>query len=158
MPIFNMHTEAEWRRILETMQKKTSLAMSLTDPEGKILLSVGTRNPLCTRIRENSETLTYICSQTNTAMTMQVKATKDIVVEYCEAGMIRAAIPIIVKDQIIGQITGCGLIGDPDEIDAYYLAQTLDATEDQVQKMLGDAERNPEFSAEAFKELFVELV
>ena len=39
MPIFSVHTEAEWRRILETMQEKTALAMSLTDPEGKILLS-----------------------------------------------------------------------------------------------------------------------
>ncbi len=137
MDLFEIRDRDDWMKLLTDAFEKSGLAMSLTDPGGKIVLSAGTRNPLCTNIRENSQALTYICSQTNTAMTQQVKKTMQSVLDTCDAGMLRIAIPIIRNGELVGQITGCGVAEDLEEIDPFYLSQQIGRSEKDVEELVG---------------------
>lgn len=128
---------AKWQGILEKLGFSSKLVVSLTDAKGGILLtSSNARNPLCNSIRNKPEALKFICSQTNTAMTQQVHATREPVIETCEAGMLRIAIPVIYENEIVGQITGCGVMEAPEEIDAFYLSKQIDITEENVSELM----------------------
>lgn len=153
MDVYKLQDEKAWRKTLHTISDKLGLAMSLTDAAGKILLSEGSRNPLCAKVRENTDTLVAFCSSTNAAMTAQIKAGKKAVADYCEGGLIRVAVPLMLENELIGQVTGCGLAGDPEEIDAFYLARELQLEESLVNELLTDIGRNPEYSVEALKDL-----
>lgn len=141
MELFTLCKSEQWQEILEKLSQKSKLVMSLTDPGGKIFLtSSGVRNPLCTEIRNKPEALKFICSQTNTAMTQMVSRTKEPVVETCEGGMLRVAVPVLFEGEILGQITGCGVLDNPDEIDAFYLSKQTGLEESVINEMIKDIE------------------
>ena len=126
--------------MLETLGRKYGLAMAVVDEEGKIVLSAGTRNPLCEQIRVNEESLTYICSQTSAAMSRELKTTLQPLVETCEAGMLRIAVPIVKEGRLIGQVTGCGVAEDDQAIDPETLALQMGKTEETVAELARDVE------------------
>lgn len=151
MNIISIMEESQWRELLSELFQRVGLAMSLTDPGGKILLHEGARNELCVLIREKPDTLSGICSQTNIAMLGQAKSTKAAVVDYCEAGLIRVAVPIYIDGELLGQVTGCGLMEDPDVVDAFFLSKELGIEEKQAMDLSADISKNPESSMEALK-------
>ncbi len=158
MDVLSILSEELWKEKLQEMFKETGLAMSLTDGGGKILFGEGTRNPLCERIREQPDTLASFCSQTNMAMIVQAKAAKQAVVDFCEGGLIRIAIPLFDGEELIGQVTGCGLVGNPEEIDPFYIAQELNTEESIIKDLAEKVAKNPEFSLEALKDKLVSFV
>ena len=158
MDPFEIRDRESWISLLTTVAEASGLAMSLTDPGGKIILSAGDRNPLCTKIRDNSQALTYICSQTNTAMTQQVKETMKPVLETCEGGMLRLAMPIIRNGEVIGQVTGCGVAEDLEEIDPFYLSQQIGLTEEEVGELVGKVPvKTPESLQDIAKDVLPKL-
>ncbi len=136
MNVFDIKTEEEWCGLLDGFHDQTGLAVSLTDPNGKILLTCGVRNPLCQAIRDKPETLTYVCSQTNMAMTAEVKATRHAVLESCEAGLVRVAIPVLKDGELVAQVTGCGIAASKDEIDVFMLSRQLGLEETEINELV----------------------
>ena len=72
------------------------------------------------------------------------------VIDCCDAGLSRIAVPIISKKTVIGQITACGSALHKDEIDTFYIAQQLDVNEDEILQI---AATTPVISKERIEEL-----
>ena len=138
MDLYTIHDRDTWQAMVDELAETTRMAAALTDAGGAILQSAGDRYPLCQVIRDNREALTFICSQTNTVMLAQVRHTLQPVLEECEAGLIRVVVPIVRSGQVVGQLTACGLAGDPEEIDPFLIASQVGITEERVNELLPD--------------------
>ena len=93
--LYRIRSEAQWEELLEEVANQTLMTAMLTDREGAILKIRGNRNPLCSRIRQSRDSQSAICGQTNTAMLEEARTTLSPVVEECEAGLLRIAVPIV---------------------------------------------------------------
>ncbi len=153
-PLKAMRSAEQWQAFLDSWFRKTQMAASLTDPDGSIILNAGDdrRSPVCTKVRERKETLSFVCSQTNTAMTAMLKTAKEPLSEICEAGMQRNAVPILRDGELIGQVTLCGKTIDPEEVDPFMLAQTLGISEKEAEALAETAEVVSEEELESLME------
>jgi ligand-binding sensor protein len=138
MTPLELKTKDEWQRILEAISKETGMSVALSDDQGKILIDVGERFPLCLEVRQNPESLTFICSQSNTSMLAMVKKSLRPMVEECEAGLLRMVVPVVHEGALIGQITACGVRGD--DVDAFLISKQVGIEEETVEAL---AERSP---------------
>ncbi len=156
--VLDVKAESDWLRIVEKLCQNLDMPVSLTDADGKILMSAGERNPLCAHIREKTETLQAVCSQTAAAMTAALKASKAPVIDLCEAGLARVAVPIFHENEIVGQVSVCGKATDFDEIDPYYLAMTLDISEVEVGALVKKVQAISDEEMQSFSNVVMKAV
>jgi len=135
MEPFDVKTKEEWETLLNGLSNKVKMAASLTDKDGNIILTKGNRYPLCAKIRENKGSLTFICSQTNRAMLVEVMGTMRPVVDLCEAGLCRMVVPIIAQGKMAGMVTACGVAIEGEEIDEFLIAKQAELSEDEVAEL-----------------------
>jgi len=146
MNVLDLKSKEEWEAILHRIAQKTKMTVTLTDDKGTHILSTqGTRCPLCSKIREKKEALTFICSQCNTAMLEEAKQTLEPVVDFCDAGLARMVVPILRDGVLIGQLTACGGAVRDEEIDLFLVAQQVGISEEEAQAL---AETTPAVSTE----------
>lgn len=148
-----LKNETQWREILRKIQQETGMEASLTDSEGSILLEEGDRFPICKRIREKKEALTFICSQTNSAMLGEVKGTLKPAIEECEAGFLRIAIPIVDDGELTGQIVACGLRSE--DFDPFLISKQLGISEEEAEDL---AKESPLGEEEELEEKVSQIV
>lgn len=151
-----LKTNEEWLDILKTVSSETGMEASLTDEKGKLLIEEGSRYPLCLKIRENSESLTFICSQSNTSMLAMVLKTLKPIVEECEAGFLRMVVPVLHEGELVGQVTACGVRGD--DVDSFLIAKQVGIEESLVDEMkekspLGDEDQLQELAKKYFERI-----
>lgn len=158
MNVYDIKSESEWNAVLDALYEEVGMAASLTDPVGKMLQISGDRYPLCEAIRADEQSLTFVCSQTNTVMLAEVKQTLKPMVDECEVGLLRMVVPLVHEGELVGQITACGRVGDPEDADVFLLSKQLKVEEQEAQRLL---EQTPVLSVdearEAAERLFAEL-
>jgi ligand-binding sensor protein len=136
MTPLDLKTKEEWEVILDGFAQETNMTACVTDDAGKQLLCRVDRYPFCAAVRDNREALTFICSQTNTAMLASVKQTLQPAVDACEVGLLRVVVPVVSDGTLVGQVTACGLAPDGEEIDAFLPAKQLNISEEEVEDLL----------------------
>lgn len=132
---YDIMSEEEWARVLDGFAEQTRMAVSLTDAEGTILAGSGERPPVCRRIRDNPEALTSVCSQSNQAMLAVARQTGEPVVELCEAGLMRIAVPVMKDDELAAQITACGRLPTGSEVETFLVSKLLGIEELEVERL-----------------------
>jgi ligand-binding sensor protein len=151
MDVLDLKSKEDWQAVLHEIADKTKMTVTLTDDKGNhILHTQGTRCPLCSKIREKKEALTFICSQCNTAMLEEAKQILEPVVDFCDAGLTRMVVPIVRDGVLIGQLTACGGAAKDEEIDLFLVAQQVGITEEEVQSL---ADTTPAVSTEEVKKV-----
>lgn len=135
MTPLDVKSRGEWETILDRFSSDSNMTSCLTDEAGKQIMCRFDRYPLCAGIRENEKSLTFICSQTNTAMLAVVSKTRQPEIDFCEAGMIRVVVPIIRNGDMIGMVTACGLASRDEAINTFLISRELGVSEEQVINM-----------------------
>jgi ligand-binding sensor protein len=132
MTPLDLRSKEEWEGILDRVATDANMTACLMDEAGALLFCRYDRYPLCAAIRANQDATTFICSQTNTVMLATVEKTRQPAVDFCEAGLIRLVVPILHGDEMVGQVTACGLAVKDEEPDAFLVAKQLGISEEEV--------------------------
>jgi ligand-binding sensor protein len=143
-----LKTEQEWQEILDRFAREIGMTACLTDDKGGLLQCRGDRPPLCKAIRDKPQALTFICSQTNSAMLAEAKVTLRPQIDLCEAGLLRVVVPLIHDGVLVGQIAACGLAPLDQELDSFLIGKQLGLSEEQVLEL---ARATPRASEEALR-------
>jgi ligand-binding sensor protein len=147
-------TKNEWEEILDGFARKTGMTTCLGDEKGNPIQCKADRYPLCVAIRGNQESLTFICSQAATTMSAVIRKTIKPELDYCQAGLMRVAVPIVRNGETVGQIFACGVASEEEEIDASSLSKQLGISEDEVREA---AKATPVGSEEEIESAAAEL-
>jgi ligand-binding sensor protein len=132
MTLMDLKKNEEWESILNRFSQDAKMTACLIDDKGTPLICRSDRYPLCQSIRENQEAATFICSRINVAMLAVVKKTRRPEIDICDAGLMRAVVPIFRDDTFFGQIAACGLASTDEEIDSFLVAKQLGISEERV--------------------------
>ncbi len=136
MELMDLLGREKWQRLLDDLSDRTGVVAMLLDEEAALLLKSGVQNRLCNAIREKEENRTFICAMSARGMTGEVKATLQPVNEFCEAGLKRFTVPVVHEGKFIGQVAGCGIITDREEIDIWSLARQMDLSEEVATQLV----------------------
>ena len=135
MTPMDLRSKEEWEGLLTRVAEEVRMTACLTDAKGGIIMGVGDRYPLCGAIRANQEAISFICSQTNMAMLSVIQETRQPEVDLCEVGLLRMVVPIFRDNELVGQVTACGLVEDPEDLDTFLASKELNIAEEQVEDL-----------------------
>jgi ligand-binding sensor protein len=89
-------------------------------------------NKLCPEIKANKESLAVICAAGNQNFMAQAKKTKKTIIDECDAGLIKIAVPIFVNGEFLGTAGGCGRLPAGGEVESYIIEKTAGISESEI--------------------------
>ena len=173
MKLTDLLSIEKWIDFEKEINKRSYLNACVFDAEGNRITGFKEwANRLCPAVKATENGQQFICSAAHQVIALQVKQTEEPVVEFCDAGLIKIAVPIFVNGTFMGVAGGCGLLGETGEIETYavhkatgidleeveQLADGIDRIESdqinstiafiqtQVDRIVNDSEKNPDFA------------
>ncbi|HDD35246.1 MAG TPA: hypothetical protein ENF30_00430 [Candidatus Desulfofervidus auxilii] len=139
----------EWQRFAAEIFEKYGMNAAINDSEGNVIHPApGWANEICPLIKGDPQRR-VVCASAQQNM-MKVAKDKNItIIEECDVGFTKFVVPIFYKNEFLGTAGGCGVVLKGSEIDTFYLAQLLNKTEEEVEKMLSSVK---EISEEELKQ------
>ena len=134
----------KWVEIEQEINRQSGLNAAVYDVEGvKILELEKWPNRLCPALRETEKGQQFICAVAHQNIAAQTVKTGKTVVDECDAGLMKFAVPIFLGDEFLGVAGGCGLLRNEEEVDAYLVHRTTGLDEEVVEDLSENIETIP---------------
>jgi ligand-binding sensor protein len=95
-------------------------------------------NQLCPALRATEKGQEYICAVAHQNIAAQAIKTRKTIVNECDAGLMKFAVPIFVDNEFLGVAGGCGLLRDQQQVDTYLVHRTTGLAEEVVEDLAKD--------------------
>jgi ligand-binding sensor protein len=89
-------------------------------------------NRLCPEIKGNPDSLAAICAPGNQNFMARAEKTREPVIDECDAGMLKIAVPIFNGNAFLGTAGGCGLLPAGGEVETFLIEKTAGLTEKKI--------------------------
>lgn len=141
MKLVDIMPVEKWEEIEKEINKRSGFNAAVYDAQGiRITEFKKWANRLCPAIRQTEKGLQSICSVAHQNVAAQVLKTRETVVDECDAGLMKFAVPIFVDDEFLGVAGGCGKLRGEGQVDVYLVHRTADLDEKVVGDLSGDIE------------------
>jgi ligand-binding sensor protein len=159
MKLTDILSVEEWARFEKELSDRFKLNCTVYKSDG---ISVTGKqnfcNKLCPEIKANKDALSAICAPGNQNFMARAKQTRKAVIDECDAGLLKIAVPIYVGEEFLGTAGGCGLLLEGGEVEEFMVQKTTGFTEEEIETLcqgLGTMtdERAQEVAADIEKEI-----
>ncbi|EGB14929.1 Transcription regulator,histidine kinase sensor-like protein [Pseudodesulfovibrio mercurii] len=131
MTLKDLVPEEELVRLQQDLHDRFGLNADIMDGEGHRLFGSTWGNDLCRAIRDDDKGFSAICATAGQMFTQLLKEGEPFV-EYCDAGMVRVGVPVVVDGEVIGGVGGCGLVPADEEVDEFAIGMMSGLSEDAI--------------------------
>lgn len=133
MELKDILSEEEWVRFEKEMSDRFRLNCTVYNASGVgITGRPNWCNRLCPEIKANKDSLAAICAPGNQNFMALARQTRKAVIDECDAGMIKIAVPIFMNGEFLGTAGGCGLIPKGGEVETFIVQKTTGLDEDEI--------------------------
>jgi ligand-binding sensor protein len=115
-------------------------------------------NRLCPAIKDTDKGQSFICAPAHMNITAQAMRGRMMVIEECDAGMIKLVVPIFMGEEFIGAVGACGMKFEDGDIDAFLVNKMTDIAEETVESLSATVPAIARDKAEALGRYIVESV
>ena len=141
MELIDIMLLEKWVEIEKEINRRSGLNAAVDDVRGKRITDyIKWANKLCPSLRATEKGLQSICSVAHQNVAARVLKTHQTVIEECDAGLMKFAVPIFVQDEFVGVAGGCGKLRGQGQVDAYLVHRTTDLDENLVNNLAGEIE------------------
>jgi len=93
-------------------------------------------NNLCPVIKANEKGQTFICATAQRHIAAMAQKSRKPVVEECDAGMVKIVVPVFVKGEFLGSVSGCGLLPtDRGKVESFLVNKTMGIDEEEIERL-----------------------
>ena len=82
-------------------------------------------NRLCPEIKADDKGQSFICAVAHMNIAGMALKARGPVVEECDAGLLKLAVPIVVKGEAIGVVGACGVLISDSDVDSFMINKTI---------------------------------
>lgn len=133
MKLTDILSKEAWARFEKELSDRFHLNCSVYNVNG---LSVTGKqnfcNNLCPTIKANKDALAAICAPGNQNFMARAKQAKKAIIDECDAGLLKIAVPIFVGEEFIGTAGGCGVLLEDGEVEDFMVHKTTGLSEDEI--------------------------
>lgn len=133
MELTDIATLKEWIQFEKELFDRFRMNCTVYKPSGQgVTGKPNWCNALCPQIKGNPNSLSAICAPGNQNFMAQAKQTRKPVIGECDAGLLKIAVPVYVKEKFLGTAGGCGRLPEGGEIETFLLERTLGLGKDEI--------------------------
>jgi ligand-binding sensor protein len=131
----------KWAEIEKEINKRAGFNACVYNTQGvRITEYRKWANRLCPAIRETDKGLQSICSVAHQNIAARAVRSRSTIIDECDAGLMKFAVPIFVEDEFVGVAGGCGKLRGEGQVDTYLVHRTAGLDEKVVQDLAGEIE------------------
>ena len=150
MELIDIMPVENWVEIEKEINARSGFNAAVYDVRGMRITNFKKwANRLCPSIRETEKGLQSICSVAHQNVAAQVLKTRQTVIDECDAGLMKFAVPIFVDDEFLGVAGGCGKLRGEGQVDAYLVHRIADMDQSVVDGLAAEIETISENSLES---------
>ena len=150
MELTNMLSVEDWIRFEQELHDRFNLNCTVYNTAGiSITGNPNWCNRICPEIKAHKESLAVICAAGNQNFLAQAQRTGKPVIDECDAGLIKIAVPIFVDGEFLGTAGGCGRPPEGVELETFIIEKTTGLSEDDIRKLCRDLKTMTEDQAQA---------
>ncbi|MGD9368295.1 MAG: PocR ligand-binding domain-containing protein [Desulfobacteraceae bacterium] len=128
-----------WKSLENEICARSGLTASVFNIEGIRIRPIEKwPNRLCPEIKANPKGQSFICATAHMNIAILAKTSKEPVIEECDAGLIKLVVPILVNDEFVGTVAGCGLLLDDGEVDTFLVNKITEIDEAHLESLAED--------------------
>ena len=136
MELTDILSVEEWARFEKELSDRFKLNCTVYKADG---ISVTGKqnfcNKLCPEIKANKDALAAICAPGNQNFMAMAKQTKKAVIDECDAGLLKIAVPIFVGEEFLGTAGGCGVLLGDGEVEDFMVQKTTGLDEEAIETL-----------------------
>jgi ligand-binding sensor protein len=92
-------------------------------------------NRLCPEVKANKDSLAAICAPGNQNFMARARQTGQPVIDECDAGLLKIAVPIFSNGEFLGTAGGCGLLPPGGEVETFLLEKTTGLSQERIAEL-----------------------
>lgn len=139
MELTDIMTLENWMEIEKEINRRSGFNAAVYDAQGMRITDFKKwANKLCPSIRKTQQGLQSICSVAHQNVAARVLKTRATVIDECDAGLMKFAVPIFVDGEFLGVAGGCGKLRGEGKVDAYLVHRTAELDEKFVENLARD--------------------
>jgi len=128
-----------WNALEEEIRNRSGLNAAVFNVQGIRIIPVSQwPNRLCPEIKADPKGQSFICATAHMNIALQAKESRDMVIEECDAGMLKMVVPIFVQDEFVGAVSGCGMRLDDGEVDTFLVNKITGIDEERLEELATD--------------------
>jgi len=138
MKLIDILPQEGWVSLEKQLNSKFGVNACVFDRDGaRITDYQNWANRLCPVVKGNQKGQTYICAVANRNVITQAMETRKPVFEECDAGLMKAVVPIFVGNEFLGVAGACGVMLDDSNVE-FFLIKKITGIDEQDIKGLSD--------------------
>ncbi len=160
MLMTDLLSKEEWNELEKKVHDEWGFNASVYNADGMTFTGYKNFvNPLCAEIKSHPEGIQAICSVAHQHMAQLARNSGKTIIEECDAGLIKVCTPVIVNDEFVGIVGGCGRVADESESETFTVHKAINVPLEKVEDLASEVlpismERAQELAV--FLEKFVE--
>lgn len=116
----------KWESFEQKLYDRSGMNACVYDNQGNRITSyVSWANEVCPTIKSYPEGIAAICAVANQYFTKETAETKQAIVDECDAGFAKFAVPIFYKHEFLGTVGGCGHILPDGEVETFFIEKAI---------------------------------
>ena len=128
-----------WIDFEKDINLKSGMDCNVFDTKGyRVSTLKNWANRLCPAIKETDKGQSFICAPAHMNIAAMAMKQRQPVIEECDAGMLKLVVPIFVRNEFIGAVSGCGLLLEDGEVDSYLVNMITGIEEAHVDTLTSD--------------------
>ena len=150
MKLDDMMPIEKWVEVEREITRQSGLNAAVYDVAGvRITGFKKWANRLCPALRATEKGQKFICAVAHQNIAAQTIKTGKTVVDECDAGLMKFAVPIFVENEFLGVAGGCGLLRNQEQVDTYLVHRTTGLAEEIVEDLSQNIETIPNHRLES---------
>ncbi|QJB55484.1 PocR ligand-binding domain-containing protein [Pseudodesulfovibrio sp. zrk46] len=151
MKMTDLMTVEEWQALEKELHEKFKINAEVVEEDGKRV--TGKRlwcNDLCKTIRESDKGVGGICAPSGQEFVRLTREERKPFIEECDICLAKINVPVVVNDELIGAVGGCGPLPEGNELEEFMVSVTMGLEEGEIAQL---AESIPTASQERLEEI-----
>lgn len=92
-------------------------------------------NGLCPAIKDTDKGQSFICAVAHMNLAAQAARSGTVVIEECDAGLVKMVVPIYFRGEFAGSVGACGLLPEDGEIDPFLINKIAGIEEEKIERL-----------------------
>ena len=140
----------QWVEVEQEINRRSGLNAAVYNVAGvRITDFKKWANQFCPALRATEKGQEYICAVAHQNIAAQAIKTGKTIVNECDAGLMKFAVPIFVENEFLGVAGGCGLLRDRQQVDTYLVHRTTGMAEEDVEGLSKNIATIPNYRLES---------
>ena len=136
MELLDLCSLETWGTIEKEIRDRSGLNAAVFNLQGiRIIPTSQWPNRLCPEIKANPKGQSFICATAHMNIANQARKSREPVIEECDAGMLKLVVPIYVRDEFVGAVSGCGRLLDDGAVDTFLVNKITDIPENHLEEL-----------------------